>query len=625
MLPLAACNSDGGYSVINSVQATASTAGTVNAVAGGSQNLSVTFISNDGQAASALSVGGLGALPTGWSGPGTFGCATVTSGSGCVLNLTYAPTGAGSGTLTLTYSYTNNTGLAMSNTLTVPYAATAHDNVAAISSPTGQVDAVLSGGSVPVTVTFTTDDGQTAGGLTLTSSLGSLPAGWSSADNSFSCATVSVGTSCQLLLSYAPQAVATGTLTLTYSYVDDTGSAKSGSISIPYAATTNDNVVGTTSPSGQVDATVGDAGATVTVSFATDDGNPATNLAVSSGLASLPSGWSGPASFSCATVSNGATCQLALTYAPSSTGSSTLSLTYGYDNDAGDARTGTVNISYGGIAPHLYVTSFEGSRSVFECTVATAGALSNCTAALSPLGGSFMPTGIAFYGNTAYLADYSENALDVCAVNSDGSLSNCDVLTGFLGAWALAVSGNYLYVAPSNTMANVMYCQIGGDGSLSNCAAAGSWNNLLVTGIAVGGGYAYIAGFDLSDYESVMYVCVQDTDGTLSSCTTTGSGFSSPQFITLTAGYAYIGNQGADAVAVCTIGTGGALTNCNNSSIPGSYEPNGVALFGGYAYVGANNDNLYVCVVNSSDGSLSSCVVSNGGATYGAPQQLAFH
>jgi hypothetical protein len=45
-------------------------------------------------------------------------------------------------------------------------------------------------------------------------------------------------------------------------------------------------------------------------------------------------------------VSDGTVCQLPLTYAPTALGSGTLSLGFSYSNDAGIAKTGTVNIAY---------------------------------------------------------------------------------------------------------------------------------------------------------------------------------------------------------------------------------------------------------------------------------------
>jgi hypothetical protein len=86
----------------------------------------------------------------------------------------------------------------------------------------------------------------------------------------------------------------------------------------------------------------------VTVTFVTDDGAPASALLVTSGLGSaLPAGWTGPATFSCLSVSNGMVCQLVgLTYAPLAAASGSFQLGYSYTNDAGTAELGTVTVSY---------------------------------------------------------------------------------------------------------------------------------------------------------------------------------------------------------------------------------------------------------------------------------------
>jgi hypothetical protein len=85
----------------------------------------------------------------------------------------------------------------------------------------------------------------------------------------------------------------------------------------------------------------------VSITFATDDGNPASALAVTSGLSALPAGWSSTsAAFTCTTVSAGTPCALALTYAPTTVGNGTLSIGFSYVNDAGFPGNGTVNITY---------------------------------------------------------------------------------------------------------------------------------------------------------------------------------------------------------------------------------------------------------------------------------------
>ena len=143
----------------------------------------------------------MGTLPAGWSGPGSFACATVDAGSGCVLNLTYAPTAADSGTLTLEYVFVDDSTMpSTGGSISIAYAATAANNVVAAASPTGQINAVAGAGNQSVSVNFTTDDGYAATDLTVTTDLSALPAGWSSASPNLTCAIVSSGSGCQLAL-----------------------------------------------------------------------------------------------------------------------------------------------------------------------------------------------------------------------------------------------------------------------------------------------------------------------------------------------------------------------------------------------------------------------------------------
>lgn len=620
LLALTGCHNDAPSATDDSVQAVPSVSGTVTAKQNSSRSVTITFTSSDGHPISDLSAD-VGSLPSGWSGPGTFSCARVTSGSGCVLTLTYQPTVLGSGTLTLRYSYTNNDFHNETGTVSLDYATTSDDNVVATASPTGQI-AATPGSTQPVTVTFTTDDGQPATNLILTTSLGALPTGWLAGASSFTCSSVSTGSGCQLALTYAPQVVGGGTLILNYSYTDNEGTAKTGALNLSYASTTNDSVVGTVSPTGQITTTVG-GNTTVTVTFATNDGNPATELAISSSAlsSSLPSGWNSPASsLSCPTVSNGTVCTLSLSYAPSAAASGTLSLPFSYNNDAGSAETGTVSISYLANLPHLYVANFGSA--VKECTLNSNGTVSACAAAASS-GGAATPSGIAFSGNTVYETDYNNGVIDVCTVNSDGSFSSCSAqVTGLMYPWALTISGSYLYVTSVYTYGSVMACPIASDGSLSTCSATGVG---VATGIAIDNGYAYISAGPGSS--TVMNKCVVNGDGTLSGCVSTGSGFNQPGFVTASGNYVYVSDAGStNLVSVCTIGSAGALTNCATSAISGGYSPpNYLAISGNNAYISSNSNHIYLCTVSSSDGSLSNCNVADGGGSFSTPQQMAFH
>jgi hypothetical protein len=331
----------------NNVVASVSPSGEIDAaIGGGKQSVTVSFTTDDGNAATALSVTGLAAsLPAGWSSTAVgLSCAVVSTGSGCQLPLSFSPTAAGNGTLTLNYTYVDGTGASRSGSLNIPYATTTNGTVTSSVSPTGEVNATNMGGTQSVAVTFTTEGG-TAAGLSILTDLTKLPPGWSSSAKTFGCDSVSTGNGCQLQLQYTPTALTAGTLSLRYGY-DAGGTPNFGVVNIPYAATTNDNVIGTAAPSGQITAMLGSPGQPISITFTTDDGRLATALQVTSGLTTLPAGWSAAGAFSCNVVTSGTTCQLMLTYAPTGVDNGTLNLGYAYVNNAGESKSGSVGIPY---------------------------------------------------------------------------------------------------------------------------------------------------------------------------------------------------------------------------------------------------------------------------------------
>jgi hypothetical protein len=334
----------------NNIVATPSTTGQVSsAVRTGSQSVSVNFTTDDGNAAAELVVSSeLASLPAGWSSAGShFSCAIVSTGSGCQLVLSYAPTAAASGVLALSYDYIDDSGASRSGALNIPYSTLTDGEILASVSPSGQVNAIEKTGRQSVAINFTTDDGKPATGLKVLTGLTALPPGWSSGSSQFSCDSVSTGNGCQLLLDYAPLAPSRGTLSINYSYRDAGGEFNIGSVNIDYASTTDDNAVATGVPSGQINAIVGMGSQTVLTTFTTDDGRPATALRLTGDLTMLPAGWTGTgSSFTCSGFSSGTGCQLPLTYTPTAAGSGTLTLTYAYLNDAGHPKTGSLNIPF---------------------------------------------------------------------------------------------------------------------------------------------------------------------------------------------------------------------------------------------------------------------------------------
>jgi hypothetical protein len=315
---------------------------------GSTKTVSVTFSSSDGRTMTgfALTTVSGGALPAGWTAPAAFACEIVSVGSGCVLNLTFTPTMYEVGrSLTLHYVYIDNSMEPVTtDSMTLAYQATTNDNVVAALVPIGQINATVNSGAQTVTATFTTDDGNPASALAVTSDPSALPRGWRAPSPS-SCATVSSASTCQLSWVYTPDAPGSGTITVDYSFNDDSGTSKSASFNIPYAATANDNVVAAVSPASSI-TVAGGSSTVVTATFTTDDGFEASNLSMD--LSMLPAGWStGSSQFTCAGISTGTACQLNLNYAPAGSGDhGTLQLTYGYLDNAGVAKTGSINIAY---------------------------------------------------------------------------------------------------------------------------------------------------------------------------------------------------------------------------------------------------------------------------------------
>jgi len=609
----------------DNVIATQSPAGQIAAVTGSTNAVGLTFTTDDGQNATNLSImAGLSTLPAGWTGPASFACASVSTGGGCALNLTYKPTAVGSGTLTFTYSYTNNAGTSKTGTAMVSYAATSHDNVVATPSPSGQI-AVVTGGTGGVGITFTTDDGAPATNLSITAGLSPLPSGWTG-PATFTCATLSTGSGCLLNLTYAPTAFANGTLTLNYAYKNNAGTAKTGSVTVPYTATTNDNVIATNSPSGPIGAVVNSGSVPVTLTFTTDDGNPAANVTITSGLSTLPPGWSAPATFTCAAVSTGTDCQLTLTYAPSVNGSGTVSLGYSYNDDSGTAKTGTANIAYASIPGFLYLT--DSVSNIVSCAVSGVdGSLSACGNVTTGLSA---PTGIAFSGNFAYVTPgIASTDVDVCPVNANGTLGTCISAQTFSSPSALAVSGGYLYVTDG---ANVYNCPINANGSLGTCDASYIGTVALSDGIAVPGTTAYIVDFTGGN----LTTCTVDSDGTLFPCTqqtldgtAPGGGNTpnaSPRSASVYGGNLYIGTNAGNMILpiagdgtvtpiyspnFCSLTPGTSCTIDGSASSPLQTPLTGFAFNNGYAYVAGygNGGGIGICTIETS-GVLDHCVSS---------------
>ena len=617
MIPYAATAHD-------NIVGTTSPSGQINAVLGsGSQAIAVSFTTDDGNVATGLTVTTpLNSLPSGWSsGVQNFACANVSVGNGCQLNLGYAPTADASSTLALHYEYADNSGRAKTGTVNIPYVATAHDNVVGAVSPTPPLS-VLVNDQQTINVTFTTDDGNPATLFSVTSGLSSLPNGWSGGAGGLSCANVATGSGCQVSLTYAPTALASGTLSIGYTYTDNAGAIKTGTVSIPYSATVHDNVVGTASPTGTIRVPV-NASQSISVPFTTDDGNPASSFSITTDLTTLPSGWtSAPTTLNCSSVSTGTGCELSLTYAPTAAATGTLTLNFGYTDNAGTPKTGTVSIPY--VAPVLHAYLSDQYNGVYICTLnGTTGSLASC----QTTGGGFTGAwSVAFFsgttGNYAYVVNGARNGVYLCQVDSSGLLANNCASQGsnFYGPEHVTVSGSRLYVANQGYVSSnvVTVCSISStDGTLSNCSVTAPGSGLhYASGVTLSGSFAYV-----STDNAGLFLCAVDlAGGGLNNCATTGNGVGNAYSLSVSGGIAYIANHNS-GFTTCTIGSDGTLSGCGSTQLGGFFpSATGVAINGGFAYVtvqgmfGGSSD-LYVCAINGL--TVASCTISNGSATFG--------
>jgi hypothetical protein len=383
--------------------------------------------------------------------------------------------------------------VASSGTVSIAYAATANDHVTAAVSPSGTVS-VSTNQTQAVTVTFTTDDSNIATGLAIantgTGGIGSLPAGWTvtGGATSFACNSISTGTSCQFSLTYAPTAVATGTVSLSYGYVNNSGAANTGTVSIPYAAVVQYVYV----------AQYG-AGVSVCTGGTTLSGCTSTASGVGNATGIT---FYGSYAYVAQFGSSVDICAVA--------GDGTLSGCTSAGSNFTDVTQLTVQGSY------LYGANANNPGLVTYCAISPIdGSLSNCavTAANTATNGT---DAIAVGPDFAYVGGGSSPY--VCTVGGDGSLTNCATTSGTTPR-NLALSGGYAYMAGG--YGNVESCAINGDGTLTNCNTYTVVAGETTVAIAVTGSTAYVG---VTNYSTEHVYACSISAGALTNCTLSDGG-----------------------------------------------------------------------------------------------------
>lgn len=266
-----------------------------------------------------------------------------------------------------------------------------------------------------------------------------------------------------------------------------------------------------------------------------------------------------------------------------------------------------------------YITNWTGN-SVSLCDVnALDGSFSNCTITASGSPQFVNPEAIALSPDKtlAYIANIGGNSVVRCAVNSNGSLSNCALNSPtFNGADGVALNpaGTLAYI--SNAVSNnVAVCQVESTtGSLTNCRTTGNnFNKPSDLTMNPTGTVVYVSNL----ISGTVSTCpIEDATG-LINCTFKTPGFNSPEGISLhpTGRFVYVANNGSNNITLCSIAP--LTNNLFNCKVTGGHF-NGVGniafnALGTRAYVPLQiSDQVLVCAVNTSNGELSRCRDSQG-------------
>lgn len=343
----------------------------VNTGVGKSQNVRIAFQTTSGLATQ-LKVP-INKLPLYWQGVGVQGdnytCndKPITSSNGCILTLLYAPQVALAPTsFDLPYSYVNDKGTEVYGKAHIKYSSESANVAMATISPVGLINPDIDV-SWPVNVTFSTDKGSVY--MLHLTNLESLPKSWHAnlnGNKDFICKVVDgMAHECQLSLTYLPKQIENGQVVLNYTYQNNIGQERNAKLSLLYNVTKGNAILA--SYPEVVDLAFGQT-RSVDISFATDDGNSATNLKLDlTHLESNYPGWkvvSGAKVYLCNSVNTSSSCPLlSLIYTPKPSDTVTkgyLNLPYTYKDELNTYKSSSISLWYSAsedLATNVVVTA----------------------------------------------------------------------------------------------------------------------------------------------------------------------------------------------------------------------------------------------------------------------------
>lgn len=509
---------------------------------GSSQVVPITFKASGSTPVTGVTLSGT--LPAGWttlSGSSTVSSSTASvlsaGANNFVVNLVYSPTGsASSGVQSFALTATGTSG---SNTITtgvnVNYQSTpaSSNNLIASTTSLGNVGSTTSG-QQQIGVSFFTDNGTLATGVVLNATdvatLSSLGIAVSPSLNV--CDGTTTSSACNVTLTYnsSLNPSLTGANTLRYTYYDQSGTSKDGTLVFNFAPATQTQMMATLSTGlpvvGTYDSLAPGANATpVTVSFTTNQGTGILeNIA-----ATLPGGWvlsSGP-TLPCS-VTTTPSCSATYTYQPTAlTSSTSFDFNYTYSLDGTPAtRVSTVfPVSYSSAPPasttkpdffyRYFTDETPSSGKIKKCKVAsgkTPGTVpgsmvisTDCSDAVTiPLATTnYKSIHLATFSGTTFMYAFSAATQQMvrCTMYSTTNPSNpnyknfdpATCTTSFLpagensllGSFSMGIAkvanGNtYLYFRQSGISTVIRKCKLNPAGGTSNPADCVSLANISV-------------------------------------------------------------------------------------------------------------------------------------------------
>ena len=301
--------------------------------------------------------------------------ATLAAGTSCGFDVAYKPSAVGGDNATLTI---NSSAAPVALALSGNGTAVATANLT-VSPGTLAFGAVTLGTTAPAkSLTVTNTGGAAASGVAIANSNpGEFPVSGNTCGTS-----LAAGTSCTLNVAYTPGAAGADNATLTVSYAG--GSNLAVALTGTGTAGATPNLQATPSPVTFGNVTVGQTGASTTITISNSGGAAATGVAFSNSNAAefvVSNNTCGT------TVGNGASCSLAVAYAPSAAGADSATLTFSY------AGGGALSIALSGTGvagtpppPGAGQLSFPAADTFGDQGVGTASAAHTIT--VSNIGGA---------------------------------------------------------------------------------------------------------------------------------------------------------------------------------------------------------------------------------------------